>query len=239
MSQKQRDDNRGDSGNRPKSIFLDWRNILFLLLLSALFEWGLKPLVPWLIDKAVSGSSRFSTLCVDLIYRSVGRNPGLRLEVFTSDMFIYGALIYCVSRITKSWAEYREYKATLDRLEKHLAGEEPREPEVSPKALVAGMRKTKNSYYYSVVALSIVFGILILFGGFAMWLPIYRVEATEFVENSMDILAPHYSQQKIAEIRAQFRKVKAAKDFYLLEDEIRKLATDSKEELPYFKELGR
>ncbi len=52
----------------------------------------------------------------------------------------------------------------------------------------------------------------------------HRISAFSFIDRSIEIVAPYIADKERLELRARFRSVESARQFYLLEDDLRNLA---------------
>ena len=67
----------------------------------------------------------------------------------------------------------------------------------------------------------------------------YIMDATLFVEQSIDILAPRISPAQVLELRAQYRSIDNAAKFYELEDSLRTFSQQSGATLTEFQSIQR
>ncbi len=84
------------------------------------------------------------------------------------------------------------------------------------------------------ISISSILVIVYLFAAFQY---LYTAKAASFVEKSMDILAPHVSENKGLVLRADYRSIKDSKGYFSLYSELRNLEKEYSVVLPEFEPI--
>jgi hypothetical protein len=92
-------------------------------------------------------------------------------------------------------------------------------------------KEVKHNFRIALAALMLFFYVFVIFQS------LYMTSAANFVEKSLDIVAPHITENEYLKLRSQFRSVKSAQDFYNLYDALKIIEKTSNVELPEFEPI--
>jgi hypothetical protein len=138
--------------------------------------------------------------------------------------------------LSSYWLAVIVLRSMMDRLV-HKVEERPM-PQSLGSRLLAGSgalpvraRRLRRRSTVVMVVLASLTSVLVLEGVFRA---MYEWRAVTFVERSLDILAPKMAESERLRLRAQYRSIGSAGDFYALEDALRGEATKQSVTLPEF-----
>ena len=215
------------SGVRWSGLYKSAGAVISVVLLGAIgsgiWDLALSPGVDWAVNRLLRVASWTYDGFADFLYRRVSRDPHnafARLPyVFVMSSLIYLGIVAPVLLIRR-----------LSRLRTSIVlADTP--GETNPEEIVANVdryRKTIARVMLPVAGISSV-----LYLGM-MFQDIHANEAAIFVERSIEILAPHVDGAEVLRLRASFRSIETAQDFYTLEAELRESAARKDVTLPEF-----
>jgi TRAP-type C4-dicarboxylate transport system permease small subunit len=195
---------------------------------SGLWELFLGPLLHKASDFTLTTISSLFHGYVDFIYRGVSRNPSdyLALLPYT--------LIFTVL-ISFPWFGFLILLIRTNQLIKDIQSPiEKDNSDLTPEKLSQKVRVTRKRILFIMLPLTIISTFIYLQ---EVIQTIHSRKAAIFIERSIEIVTPVIDQKTRLNLRAQFRAIETAKDFYSLEDKLRKIASDNNVKLPEFESI--
>jgi len=187
---------------------------------SGLWDRMLSHVFDWSLTLFLTVISRVFRSYVDYIHEDIGKGAH---EIFSMLPFI--ALVVAI--ICFPWLLMLAGHRMKKRMESvHGAEEVSRSSSRQFNLLIRG------KYVYWVVYPMLIF--ITLAYSSMLFETAYLWRATNFVERSIDILAPNLTEHKVLELRAEYRSVNNAKKFYALEDSLVAISERDSIEIPSF-----
>jgi hypothetical protein len=207
------------------------RGLIVAVLLGAIgsgiWELLIKPSIKFLVSVSVSGIASIFNGYLDMVYRTVSRNP------FDTFDFVLSLFLICMCL---PWVlMFSHWILLKDDLEDIESPDDQDESEECAKDnLISEIKGMQRSVTHKMIPVLIIATVL-------LWLPIsvsiYSRSAAIFLERSIEIVAPYISEQERLGLRARFRSIETASDFFQLEESLRLLADKHSAELPEFEAI--
>ncbi len=195
---------------------------------SGLWNLLLEPLVGWLSRASLLLTSSLFHGYVNVLYRSVSRNPSDQLTILP-----FVAIVTVI--IAFPWLALVLLARELTRIEQELESTEQEgvdEPTTGAGLQdISGVRRRLMLLGVLIALLTTVLYSETLFQTF------HSRRAAMFIERAVEIVSPYIDERERLELRAEFRGIESAADFYRLEDRLRSIAARHSIELPHFKSI--
>lgn len=192
---------------------------------SGLWQILLAPLFAKFSDFTMTFISNIFYGYTDFIYQNVSNNPSIQLT-----HFLYSGLLVFTLAFLLFIVLYPLYKITK---EINDAINNQDDKDMTRDEFVSEMRKTRKMFY---ILLPIS---LILTGAFIAksFQTEHAIKAAMFIERSIEIVSPFISETERLTLRAKYRGIDNAADFYKLEISLREIAKKHSCVLPEFKAI--
>lgn len=196
---------------------------------SGLWNLLLGPLVGWLSRASLSLTSSLFHGYVNVLYRNVSRNPSEGLTILPF------ALIVAVI-IVLPWVAIVLLARELTRIEKLESAEQEAVDEPTTGARLQDPSRVRRRFVLLWVWVPMALLTTVLYSE-TLFKTVYSTRAAMFIERSVEIVSPYIDEHERLELRAQFRGIESAADFYRLEDRLRSIPARHSIELPDFKSI--
>ena len=195
---------------------------------SGLWNLLLGPLVGWLSRASLSLTSSVFHGYVDVLYRDVSRNPSEQLAILP-----FAAIAVVI--ITFPWAALVLLARESKRIEQELESvEQEAVDEPTTEARLPNPGRVRRRLMLLGVPMALVTTVLY---SEMLFRAAYSSRAAMFIERAVEIVSPYIDERERLELRAGFRGIESAADFYRLEDRLRSIAARHSIELPHFKSI--
>lgn len=192
---------------------------------SGLWDRVLGPFVDFLSRHSVVLISSMFHGYLDSVYADVSRNPAdlLTLLPFVAlSVIAIGAPWVGIVVLVRSYARIqRDVENLGNRNEKELTAE----------GVIKEVRAKRRSILVKLIPMAILSTVLY---SESMFSTAYSRKAALFLERSIEIVAPYLNERARLELRAQFRSIETASDFYQLDTRLRVIARENSAKLPKF-----
>lgn len=181
---------------------------------SGLWNYAGEPLLKWISATYISAAQKLNSGYYDYLHSEIGKGTNSQVELLTAtlSMAIFILLILLSTLIMRFQFLSTEAK-TISSSERNSA-----------------IKVIDLLFYIGILA-----AIIFFFGIVSTVIKqTYRTDAVIFIERSLDIIAPKIDQQKNIAMRAQYRSIESANDFYVLHDELITLGKENSLKLPEF-----
>jgi len=158
---------------------------------------------------------------VDILYRGVSRDPSFHVLALP-----YALIVSTV--IFGPWVFLCILLRSLRKLERGTVSLGSRS--ISEER-VERLKQLRRLIYFGCLPIGIVSTMLYVEMFFRDQ---HQRRAELFIERSIEIVSPSIDETTRLQLRAQFRAIEDAKDFYGLEDRLRQIATERSIKLPEF-----
>ena len=190
---------------------------------SGIWDLALSPGIDWAVNRLLRVASWTYDGFADFLYRRVSRDPHNAFARLPYAVVMSGVM--CLATVTPVLLIRRLSRLRTSIVLTDTPGES------TPGEIVANidrLRKTVVRVMLPVAGISSVFYLGMMFQD------IHANDAAIFVERSIEILAPHVDGTEVLRLRASFRSIETAQDFYTLEVELRESAARKDVTLPEF-----
>lgn len=152
----------------------------------------------------------------DSLHQGISSGPVVNLLVFPVVIVLVGIVYVSFRVVVQSIVRHKRLASDsdCDSAEKRERSERYRLIEAKVMVALAVLVLTM----YSFVAIEIL----------------YKTSASNYVERSIDILAPHVAPEVALELRAQYRAIDSASSFYSLRDKLNDIAAQLNVDIPDF-----
>ncbi len=216
--------------NKLLRILITLIGILFGGVLgSFLWESYLSVFLKWLSSSSLKLLSSLFSGYLDSLHSGIGNDPSALLS-FLPFLFLM------ITVISSPWVFLLIFRIETRHISKYVTEEESNKmykDYISKDSYESSIYYKKAVTYVAIavgITATLVFGNILNKTG-------YIYEASSFVEKSIDILAPHLSNTETLELRAKYRLVDNAEQFYELEDILNEMALESNVKLPTFESI--
>ncbi len=214
-----------------KKLILKIGSVLALIFLGAIGSglWDLFffPLLNRISDFSLSLIVSLFHSYVDIIYKDVSRNPSDNFALVTYMFFIVTAILGPLFILPLSLYRLRYLRRKIKALDEEDTDKS------TPEALLVRIDRVR-SFLKLLVPLILFVSISYALQFFQT---IHSVNASLFIERSIEIVSPNIDDGECLELRAEFRAIEKAKDFYHIEDRLRKIAMQHSIKLPKFESI--
>lgn len=195
---------------------------------SGLWAGVLSPFVDVLTRTSLSLISSVFHGYLDHVYGSVSHNPAAQLAALP-------LILIVVVVIFISWAAPLAITSRLKRIQKEIESPNAENEETPTKGvLLEEVKKLRRSAARVWVPAALI--ITVMYSE-ELFVTFHGIRAALFIERSIEIIAPHVDEQERLKLRARFRSVEGASDFYELEDRLRAIAREHSAKLPDFESV--
>ena len=186
---------------------------------SGIWDLALSPGIDWAGNRLLRVASWTYDGFADLLYRRVSRDPHNAFARLPYVFVITLVIVMPMLLIRLLW-RLRKSKVLADTPGK-----------TTPEEVVARLDRRLKTVVRVTLPVAGITSVLYLG---AMFQDIHANEAAIFIERSIEILAPHVDGAEVLRLRASFRSIETAQDFYTLEAELRESAARKDVTLPEF-----
>lgn len=193
---------------------------------SGLWEAVLSPLSAKISDLFLFLVSKIFHGYLDVIYRDVPREPLSNLALLPYLMIVNVLILF-------PWIAGVYLFKAAGKLEKEISS--PTEDTVLTRDdLLLRVSRIKRKVLYMFIPLALLS--TVTYSG-EFFQTRHSIKAALFVERSIEIISPFLNEKDRLFLRAKFRGINSASDFYLLEDMLRELGKKNSCTLPEFKSI--
>lgn len=192
---------------------------------SGLWELLLRQRVLWLGDKLLILVSAVFTGYLDVIYGGVSPH-------YLESLAIWPYLLIWMGFTFGPWFLIWRGTRSLRGME-HLLESPASSLDSKPPTLLE-LHKYRRVFIRIGIPLALLTS---LFYSGMLLTDAYTIRAGSFLERSIEIVAPHVDDTQRLQLRADFRAIETAADFYRLEDRLRSIAKQAAIKLPDFNSI--
>ena len=192
---------------------------------SGLWDRALGPFLDWLSTRSVSLMSSMFYGYLDSVYADVSRNPADYLTMFPFMFFVMLIIFAPWIGIAILFRGYGKIQRELENIGNRS------DQELTVEDLTKEVQANRRSTLVRLIPLAILSTVLY---SETLFSTLYTRKAALFVERSIEVVAPYVDERARLELRAQFRSVETASDFYELESRLRAIAREHSAKLPEF-----
>lgn len=167
---------------------------------------------------------------VDTLHRGIGT---AQQDTFIAAAAFLIIWMFAYAQMLAPWIVWRSWRRQRQRSrdEEDRAGASPTEKLARLQAELSKLEGRMPRMMKLLFAMSIAGTLLVA----AITLrESYQRKACNYVERSIEILAPHVDAQQVLQLRAEYRNVNSAERFYALQAKLEGLAKQTKTEIPTF-----
>ncbi len=195
---------------------------------SGLWDIALSPIVDWVGDAILTAGSWTFEGFADSLYRQVSRDPLGKFARFP--YFIIVPLF-----IVMPWVFLFLALRAISRISAALEDSPDDGKESDPKKLLEELPAERRNLLRLIIPFT---ALVTLLWASSFYRDHHAFKAAMFVDRSIAILAPKIDNVEVLRLRASFRSIETAEDFYDLEDQLRRRAGKLKDvNLPEFKSI--
>jgi hypothetical protein len=203
---------------------------------SGLWEIALRDPVIWSGTKLLGMVAFVWSGYLDTLYSYVG---SAYTDYLTTLPFVLSVVVLTCGPVFASWTLYGQYRSVERQwkgLRDHLDGKENDRSPPSPSEIERRGKQIRSLLFRLLFPITAIATAMALFLGIQS---MYVRRVVNWLDRSIEIVAPQLAPVEILRLRSEFRSISDARTFFAFETKVKTIAASNHIALPIFEPVGR